>query len=330
MDVEPTNDVGQQILSVLTKKKEAKWPEWDGRAESLRSYLFELKVKKEEDRPLLGTNRSICLKMLSTLPKDKKCQVDSWFENGGDDGKYDWVKFLDHFKELFEDKQALLTAGKELIRLKQGVRQPFYQFVRQFELKIAQCGGEKWDSLMKIVHLNNSLNEELEKALIGIDLPPLDNYYQWRDKVSEVAGRLESYQARPLETRTPIGPLNLSHSSAGKTTSRDADGDILMTGVNALLTMLNKSNTSNDVGALLAGLGNLPHNRSKDNRPRAPWRSQQDFLKLVSDGVCTRCAKSGHLSKDCPTFRSALRPKVDLNSTMISKNDNSDLGKGNP
>ncbi|KAI0999758.1 hypothetical protein K3495_g8440, partial [Podosphaera aphanis] len=119
----------EQLLAALSKKKEAKWPEWDGKSESLRPFLFELRVKIEEDRHLLGSNRAVCLGMLGTLPKERKSRVDSWFESGGSTGSYDWKEFLDHFKEIFEDKQSLLTAGKELSRMKQGARQPFSEFV---------------------------------------------------------------------------------------------------------------------------------------------------------------------------------------------------------
>ena len=60
---QPTNqgdtnpaEMAQQILSALTKKRETKWLEWDSMAQNLRSFLFELRVKIEEDRNLLGTD----------------------------------------------------------------------------------------------------------------------------------------------------------------------------------------------------------------------------------------------------------------------------------
>ena len=81
---QPTNqgdsnpaEMAQQILSALTKKRETKWPEWDGMAQNLRSFLFELRVKIEEDRNLLGTDRAVCSGMLGTLSYEKKFQVDS-------------------------------------------------------------------------------------------------------------------------------------------------------------------------------------------------------------------------------------------------------------
>lgn len=322
-------NTNEELLTLLSKKKEAKWPEWDGKSESLRPYLFELRVKIEEDRHLLGSNRAVCLGMLGTLPKNKKSMVDNWFESGGSDGGYDWLQFLAHFKELFEDKRSLLTAGKELSRMKQGFREVFGEFIQRYELKLSQCGGNKWDSLMKIVHLNNGLNDELEKALIGIDMPPLDNYIQWRDKVREVAERLESHKYRTQTTQTQISPMTSSTSILNSST-KDAEGDTPMTGVNALFNLLNSGSQSN-LNAIIAGLGKLQGNKSgQDNRPRATWRSQNEFLKLVNQGVCARCAKSGHLTKQCPTYRPAARPNVDINAASGLELSKVEPGKESP
>ncbi|RKF61623.1 hypothetical protein GcC1_154010, partial [Golovinomyces cichoracearum] len=58
MNEKNIGNTNEELLTLLSKKKEAKWPEWDGKSESLRPYLFELRVKIEEDRHLLGSNRA--------------------------------------------------------------------------------------------------------------------------------------------------------------------------------------------------------------------------------------------------------------------------------
>ncbi|RKF77382.1 hypothetical protein GcC1_064015 [Golovinomyces cichoracearum] len=108
---------------------------------------------------------------------------------------------------------------------------------------------------MKNVHLNNGLNDELEKALIGIDMPSLDNYIQWREKVREVAERLESHKYRTQTIQTQISPMTSSTSILNSST-KDAEGDTLMTEVNALFNLLNSGSQSN-LNALIAGLGKL-------------------------------------------------------------------------
>ncbi|KAI0990761.1 hypothetical protein K3495_g17426, partial [Podosphaera aphanis] len=140
--------------------------------------------------------------------------------------------------------------------MKQGARQPFSEFVLKYELKLAQCGGNNWDPLMKIVHLNNGLNEELEKALIGIDMPPLDNYFLWRDKVREVAERLEYHKFRTQPKTNQI----FSPSTSLNPSPKDAEGDTQMTGINALLNLLSNGSNPN-INAVLTGLGKLQGNQ---------------------------------------------------------------------
>ncbi|KAI1002009.1 hypothetical protein K3495_g6194 [Podosphaera aphanis] len=176
---------------------------------------------------------------------------------------------------------------------------------------------------MKIDHLNNGLDEELEKALIGIDMPPLDNYFLWRDEVREVAERLEYHNFRTQPKTNQI----FSPSTSSNPSTKDAEEDTQVTGVNALLNLLSNSSTT-IINAVLAGLGKLQGNQdSKDNRPWAPWRAQQDLLKLVHDGVCTRCAKPGHPTKNCPTFRSAARPVAGVNAAAVFQLSNIETGQ---
>ena len=103
-DPDQARSLFEQFLSSMPRRNETKWPEWNGRNYSFRSFLFKLKVKIEEDRPILGSDRAVCLDMLGTLPKDKRSRVDGWFQHGGTNGAYQYLEFLDHFKAIFEDK----------------------------------------------------------------------------------------------------------------------------------------------------------------------------------------------------------------------------------
>ncbi|KAI0994936.1 hypothetical protein K3495_g13245 [Podosphaera aphanis] len=47
------------------------------------------------------------------------------------------------------------------------------------------------------------------------------------------------------------------------------------------------------------------HGEERTNLPRAPWRSQQEVRRLLSEGACVRCAEKGHYAKECPRFRRA-------------------------
>lgn len=49
----------------------SRWATWDGSITSIDSHVFQLKVKIEEHRAVLGTDRNICLNIFETIPSDK-------------------------------------------------------------------------------------------------------------------------------------------------------------------------------------------------------------------------------------------------------------------
>lgn len=103
--------------------------------------------------------------------------------------------------------------------------------------------------------------------------------------------------------------------------TKDYEEDIVMTGVNALLAMLSKNNNSTKVGAPLGGKIQPQDYSSRYNRPRALWRTHQEFMKLISDGLCARCTNLRYTVKQCLNFRPVARAKTALNSASISQID---------
>ena len=49
-------------------RKTSKWPAWDGSNISFEAHVFNLKVKIEEDKLMLGSDRSICLNIFNSIP----------------------------------------------------------------------------------------------------------------------------------------------------------------------------------------------------------------------------------------------------------------------
>lgn len=83
----------------------------------------------------------------------------------------------------------------------------------------------------------------------------------------------------------------------------DADGDYKMRGTNALLAAFENSGIKKD--GLIAGLNDLSNkglhkeNGSNDGlteKPRALWRSEEEFYNLIKKRLCLRCKKPGHKS----------------------------------
>ena len=227
------------------KKKESPWPKWDGKTGTFANFQSQLRVKIEEDRHLLGSDRAVCYGVLQTLPVARQARAHCWFNTGGPDGRYDWEEFLTELVSLFEDKLAKQTATKQLTRMRQGGQQFFTDFLQDFEYTLQQCGGSGWPDHAKLSYLNAGINTTLQTALITADLPE-DNYAQWKKRVAVMAGRLES-----LPSYRPKGATHTKtwHVGGGSSSGKshliatdpvqgqrvDAEGDTQMGGINAIV-----------------------------------------------------------------------------------------------
>ena len=74
--------------------------------------------------------------------------------------------------------------------MEQGQNQLFRDFLKYFEYRMAPC-REAYTQLGKSIQLKPSLNSRLRQALVGVKLPPLENYSAWVEGVAEVATDLE-------------------------------------------------------------------------------------------------------------------------------------------
>ncbi|KAI0992406.1 hypothetical protein K3495_g15779 [Podosphaera aphanis] len=168
----------RDLPPILGGEKEAVWPKWKGSPVSFPLYFARLKIKIAADYKKLGGNEIICHSILDTIPESKQQRVSHWFLSGGPNGDYDVERFLAFFKDKFNDKLALQTAGSELQQMRMGSSQSFELFLDDFELKLAQCGGLNWPDEDKIIRIDEAINTKLSNALIGVDLPEND-YDGW-------------------------------------------------------------------------------------------------------------------------------------------------------
>ncbi|KAI0991360.1 hypothetical protein K3495_g16827, partial [Podosphaera aphanis] len=217
---------------------------WDGSTTSFNAHLFLLRIKIEEDRAVLGSDRAVCFDIFRSVPLDKQPRIQNWLETGGIDGKYDWNNFLDHLKEKFENKLARQTAADQLGRMRMGPTQYFVDYLQEYEFKISQCGKTGWTDEYKIMHLEIAINAPLRQLLMNKNLPE-DDYAKWVSKVKRISGRLEnspSYRPRGSSgSKTWYVAHNGSNPQvaspalpSSQQPSLDADGDTKMGGVNAL------------------------------------------------------------------------------------------------
>lgn len=305
---------GNQSL-VVAQRKDVTLPKWNGKLEDFDFYIRRLELRVVRELEPYTDSCKICLDMIDTLPEEKQARAAEWFRESARTNEFNWRQLALFFRKQFEDKQARQAAAAMLNRMEQGYHQYFQDFLKDFEYRLALCGGsEAFTSLGKTQQLKNSINSRLRRALVGVKLPPPTDYKAWVEEVMEVAAELEALaDYRPkgaTQTSTVLGAPKsgsaqsyISTEPNARTPKLDSDGDISMGGTNAVLAAIRELKES--------GIGPQKKNNKK---PRAPWRSKEDFNRLFKEGRCTRCTKKGHVGKYCDSYSSAQRPEVDTNS----------------
>ena len=178
LHINPPNLASQSQSNIPTvlqpHRKANRWPEWDGNVMSFEAHVYSLRIKIEEDKQLLGSDRSICLGIFNSIPTEKQPRILQWYRTGGPTKNHNWEQFLDHIVDQFEDKQARQNARSQLQRMRMGPNQYFLDFLQDFELKLSQCGNESYTDEAKIALLENGINETLSNLLLNKSLPDDD------------------------------------------------------------------------------------------------------------------------------------------------------------
>ncbi|KAI0991086.1 hypothetical protein K3495_g17101, partial [Podosphaera aphanis] len=146
-------------------KKASPWPEWDGTKELYDTYIMQLTNKIESDWDLLGGHKSVCMDMMSTLPKNLRSRVSCWASTGGPNADWNYEQFIVHFNDNFEDKTSSRVAGEKLSRMRQGQHQTFASYLTDFEYMLALAKGIHWEGRVKIKDLSLGLNDRLTDLL---------------------------------------------------------------------------------------------------------------------------------------------------------------------
>ncbi|KHJ34005.1 hypothetical protein EV44_g3125 [Erysiphe necator] len=253
----------------------ASLPKWNGKAEEFSFYMRRLMARIEREWEPYVDQGSICLDMIDSLPDHKRPRIAAWLEDNVEN--YCWRNLAEHFREQFEDKEERQAASKYVSRMEQSHNQLFLDFLKDSEYRMAPC-REAFTPLAKSMQFKASLNSRLRRALVGLDLPPLENNSEWVKKVTKVAIELEGLKDyRPVYSEFTTTNLGVSKGGVNvpveKQSRLDADGDVIMGESNALLSaikslVLNRENGV--VGSKGKTKGGSVREKAVVEKPRAP------------------------------------------------------------
>lgn len=301
------------------KRSNNNWPAWTGTTNTFDFFMLRVKTKaREEERQ--GVSLDMFLNMAEAVPDSKKQRLSPWFNSRAKDDNYEWKSLYNYIQNCFGEKKSIQAAAELLSKLRQGKHQFFNDFMKDFDHQLALAEGEEWPSNSKLSHLSGAINRSLRGALVFVDLP-LD-YDDWVAKVSSTAKKLENLgDYRPPDSRetvtwistdaTIVAPIS---SLKQPTTNYDGDGDVIMEDASLSVLSAELRRTGNRLDNLESGEGN--QNREA-RKPPAPWRPKNEFLQLLENGLCTRCAKPGHQSRKCPSFSGPRRRGNGVSTALV-------------
>jgi len=301
------------------------WPEWDGNLELLPTWKNQVAIKIRNDPLALPDPEGIVNLIYQNLPTTHRARVVGWLSReetrvlGPGEGRWDYMRFLNHIMERCGDPEAAKVAARKLHALRQGRFQPFREFLQEFETlqSKAEAGSEIWPDSVKVRMLEYALNSELSDRMITVRDAPPDNFAGYTAVVSEIASRLEAKESRALVSENNAArksfflPTPGSQAAAlarrpAATTGVDADGDTVMTG-HFLAAFRAGQASRNGHANNRAYNNNAGGNTNRNNLPRAPWRTDDEWQSLRDRGLCTRCLGANHDTRRCPNMRAPIR-----------------------
>ena len=157
----------------------------------------------------------------------------------------------------------------------------------------------------------------------------LTDYHEWIAAVRLISSKKENLPSRETAART--NPANTksyyvsdAHHSAPFMAAQtapvarqapapgprvDDDGDVIMQ-IARLAAAIQPRAAS---GRFRPG--------TERQKPRAPWRSDAEARRIIDRGLCLRCEGAGHVGRDCPRFRPAIRPSMVATAAPAEEDD---------
>ena len=298
-----------------------RWPDWNGNTETLAVWRSQVRSKLRNDAGALPDAEGIIHAIQGLIPDAVQPRTLGWIINeekrvlGVGEERWNSDAFLDHIVARCGDPQAAQSAARDLDQLWQGRFQPFRAFLQEFEVlqTKAESDGLPWTDGSKVLALGKTLHPDLTFHLIGQRGQHRHDYNAYVQMVAEIAGQLEARADRKAAALTEPAAQrsNMVYTEQGFTnvvtaplaaSTLDVDGDTIM--LNRIIVALQNAGFAPRGGRGGRGRGG----QGRDDRPRAPWRSREDYQAFLAQNRCPRCTRPGHIGSDCPTFRSPAHP----------------------
>lgn len=324
-------------------------PKWDGTDDSYDGYSLGLQLVLQDSnlRAKLGNDQSICTTIFTHLPKNASDRIAPWMKERMKNKAWSAEAMVTELDECFTDKDVKSRATRRLYAVRQGPAQPFAKYRHVVESHSSAAGDLGPTGAALISTMGRGL---AQYPRLGVAMQPdlsLSNYSEYVKKVQNLATRLEAlpefqnstgskdeWYDSSAKADVPANRSTSPNNDRAPTTQThlDRDGDVRMTGVNAIGSVPDLASLiSAVVSALQPALDSGRHSaqhfngRPADNRPRAPWATQQARDQRRAVGKCVRCAIApSHPHRSCKYRDFGANPPAGVHGTYtedVSKNE---------
>jgi hypothetical protein len=189
-----------------------KWPSWEGNTELLPVWRQQILAKLRNDPTTLPDREAIVVTIQGLLPVSHQPRTVGWISREAtrplamNEERWDHSSFLAYIVERCGDPEAATVAARRLDLLRQGRRQPFREFLQEFEVlqAKAESAGEVWTDGSKVRALQKTLNADLSSWMVSVRDAPAQDYTGYTKVVSDVAGRAEALPGRTLVNENDV------------------------------------------------------------------------------------------------------------------------------
>jgi hypothetical protein len=271
-------------------------PPFDGNRNTFAAWRVTISHKLVTDQGFIGDRRDQFVFIWQNLTPQVQSKVAAFYEVASMVETPEPSRFLDYLESMYGDPHRQDIAQAKLDTLQQQSQESFASFYVRFEQNLALAGGMEWTDIIKLSILRKALSPRIRE--IGLNRGVSRNDFHTAVAMyRSIAVDIEAFriEERSRSRSTP-------HRNPRSAQTRDRDGDIAMTGINATQTQ--------------------PRNQVQ----RARWVTEGEMRKRREQGLCLRCGQSGHFVTKC-YMAPARRP---LGTNKVETIEDSERSQSDP